>query len=126
MRMISKRCSTMWKFFFSIEQGHSLTRSVKLLGRKQRIDFHHNQTTPYHKACGFSLLSSISVLHLQISIFIRSRFSIKVKIHQELWELCLCMFLRVDLKISTFMSKRFQAFFFKLDLFVTCPEPKII
>uniref|UniRef100_M1D8A8 Uncharacterized protein n=1 Tax=Solanum tuberosum TaxID=4113 RepID=M1D8A8_SOLTU len=32
--------------FLSSELGHSLKRSVKLLGREQRSDFHHNQTTP--------------------------------------------------------------------------------
>uniref|UniRef100_M1DIR8 Uncharacterized protein n=1 Tax=Solanum tuberosum TaxID=4113 RepID=M1DIR8_SOLTU len=32
--------------FLSSELGHSPKRSVKLLGREQRSDFHHNQTTP--------------------------------------------------------------------------------
>uniref|UniRef100_M1DD24 Uncharacterized protein n=1 Tax=Solanum tuberosum TaxID=4113 RepID=M1DD24_SOLTU len=32
--------------FLSSELGHSPKRSAKLLGREQRSDFHHNQTTP--------------------------------------------------------------------------------
>ena len=43
----------MLNFYFSNKQGHSQMKSVKLLGREQRIDFHYNQTTPYQKACGF-------------------------------------------------------------------------
>ena len=34
------------ELFLSSELGHSPKRNVKLLGREQRSDFHHNRTTP--------------------------------------------------------------------------------
>uniref|UniRef100_M1DAL1 Uncharacterized protein n=1 Tax=Solanum tuberosum TaxID=4113 RepID=M1DAL1_SOLTU len=36
--------------FLSSELGHSPKKSVKLLGREQMSDFHHNQTTPLSKS----------------------------------------------------------------------------
>ena len=42
----------------SSELGHSPKRNVKLLGRGQRSDFHHNRTTPI-EACMF-IFSSVS------------------------------------------------------------------
>ena len=41
--------------FLSSELGHSQKRNVKLLGREQRSDFHHNRTT-LSKHAGFSLV----------------------------------------------------------------------
>ena len=44
------------ELFLSSELGHSPKRNVKLLGREQRSDFHHNRTT-LSKHAGFSLVS---------------------------------------------------------------------
>ena len=44
------------ELFLLSELGHSPKRSVKLLGREQRSEFHHNRTTPL-EACGSSFRS---------------------------------------------------------------------
>ena len=44
------------ELFLSNELGHIPKRSVKLLGREQRSDFHHDRTTPL-EACGSSFRS---------------------------------------------------------------------
>ena len=56
------------ELFLSSELGHSPKRSVKLLGREQRSDFHHNRTT-LSKHAGFSLVLSVSVSHPEVSIY---------------------------------------------------------
>ena len=52
----------------SSELGHNPKRNVKLLGREQRSDFHHNRTTLL-KHAGFSLVPSVSVSHLEVLIY---------------------------------------------------------
>ena len=54
--------------FLSSELGHSQKRNVKLLGREQRSDFHHNQTT-LSRRVGLSLVLSFSVSRLEVSIY---------------------------------------------------------
>ena len=54
--------------FLSSVLGHSPKRNVKLSGREQRSDFHHNRTT-LSKHAGFSLVLSVSVLHPDVSIY---------------------------------------------------------
>ena len=46
VRTTSKRMQHNVEHVLSSELGHSPKRSVKLLGREQRSDFHHNQTIP--------------------------------------------------------------------------------
>ena len=64
VRTTSKRMQHNVELFLSSELGHSPKRSVKLLGRKQRSGFHHNQTTPlsegmwvFFRSVSFSLAS---------------------------------------------------------------------
>ena len=57
--------------FLSSEPAHSPKRNVKLLGREQRSDFHHDRTTPL-EAYGFSLVLSVSVLRPEV-LFYRGR-----------------------------------------------------
>ena len=58
-----KRMQHNVKLFLSSELGHSPKRNVKLLGREQRRDFHHNRTTPlgasgvFFSSISFSLAS---------------------------------------------------------------------
>ena len=54
--------------FLSSELGHSPKWNVKLLGREQRSDFHHNRTTLSRHA-GLSLVLSVSVSHPDVSIY---------------------------------------------------------
>ena len=61
------------ELFLSNELGHSPKRSVKLLGREQRSDFHHDRTTPL-EAYGFSLVLSVSVSLLKV-LFHRKQVS---------------------------------------------------
>uniref|UniRef100_M1D957 Uncharacterized protein n=1 Tax=Solanum tuberosum TaxID=4113 RepID=M1D957_SOLTU len=49
MLTTSKRMQHNVEIFLSSELGHSRKGSAKLLGREQRNDFHHNQTTPLLK-----------------------------------------------------------------------------
>ena len=58
VRTTSKRMQHNMELFLSSKLGHSLKRNVKLLGREQRSDFHHNRTTPL-EACRF-FFSSVS------------------------------------------------------------------
>ena len=53
------------ELFLSSELGHNPKRNVKLLGREQRSDFHHNRTTLSRHA-GFSLVLSDLVSHLEV------------------------------------------------------------
>ena len=54
--------------FLSSELGHSLKRNVKLLGREQRSDFHHNRTT-LSRHVGLSSVLSVSVSHPEVSVY---------------------------------------------------------
>ena len=53
------------ELFLSNELGHSPKRNVKLLGREQRSDFHHNRTTLLRHA-GLHLGLSVSILHPEV------------------------------------------------------------
>ena len=61
------------ELFLSSELGHSPNRNVKLLGREQKSDFHHNRTT-LSKHEGFSLVLSVSVSRPEV-LFYRGRVS---------------------------------------------------
>ena len=56
------------EIFLSSKLGHSPKRNVKLLGREQRSDFHHDQTT-LSRHVGLSLVLSVSVSHPEVSIY---------------------------------------------------------
>ena len=56
------------ELFLSSELGHSPERNVKLLGREQRSDFHHNRTTLSRHA-GLPLVLSVSVSHPEVLIY---------------------------------------------------------
>ena len=73
VRTTSKRMQHNVEHFLSSELGHSPKRNVKLLGREQRSDFHHNRTTLSRHA-GFSLVPSVSVLRLKVSIYRKQSF----------------------------------------------------
>ena len=58
------------ELFLSSELGHSPKRNVKLLGREQRSDFHHNRTT-LSKHAGFSLVLPVSVSRPEVLFYRR-------------------------------------------------------
>ena len=66
--MTSKRMQHNVELSLSSELGHSSKRNVKLLGREQRSDFHHNRTTLSRHA-GLPLGLSVSVLHSEVLIY---------------------------------------------------------
>ena len=68
VRTTSKRMQHNVELFLSSELGHSPKRNVKLLGREQRSDFHHNRTT-LSRHVSFSLVLSVSVSHPEVSIY---------------------------------------------------------
>ena len=123
IKMDAAQCAT----FLSSKLGHSTKRGVKLLGHKHRSNFHHNQITPLSEGIWvFLWFLSVLVSHSKNLVSAESKLPIWVTIHQELWKLCLCKFLSLDVKRSTFMAKRFQASFSYSTLFDTYPEPKFI
>ncbi|WMV33714.1 hypothetical protein MTR67_027099 [Solanum verrucosum] len=64
VRTTSTRMQHNVELFLSSKLGHSPKKSIKLLGRELRNDFHHNQTTPLSEGMWvFSLDISVSVLH---------------------------------------------------------------
>ena len=66
VRTTSKRMQHNVELFLSSELGHSPKRSVKLLGREPRSDFHHNRTTPLEARGFFFLVLSVSVSHPKV------------------------------------------------------------
>ena len=84
--------------FISTKLGHSPKKSVKLLGREQMSDFHHNQTTPHQKACGFFFRFLVPVSHSEILFSTESNSLIRVIMYQELWKLSQQKFLLMGVK----------------------------
>ena len=105
----SKRMQHNVELFLSSELGHSPKRNVKLLGREQRSDFHHNWTT-LSRHVGLSLFLSVSVSHSEVSIY-RKQVSNLSDNAPRVWKLYLCRFLIMGAKRATFMAKRLQASF---------------
>ena len=68
VRTTSKRMQHNVELFLSSELGHSPNRNVKLLGREQRSEFHHNRTILSRHA-GLPLVLSVSVSHPEVSIY---------------------------------------------------------
>lgn len=114
VRMTPDRIQHNVELFLSSKMGHSLKRDVKIFRCELKDDHHHHPTTHllegiWEGIFWFQLhLRDISKLIPRVNFYF---FQIRVIGHLEFWILCPSKFFPMDVKRSTFMVKRLQAFF---------------